>query len=153
MMRYRVRIQPYVSPDVHRKLRAYAAAQGLTDSAVTEAALVEYFARGDVEDGPVSRRLDGIAEAIARLQSDLDILSQAFGIFARYSFVAAQAPKGPTAVRQGEALYTQFLGGVSRQVGAGVRFAGEVRRAGLSQPSPPASSRAPEGGRERDGGT
>jgi hypothetical protein len=44
-MRHRVRIQPYVSPDIHQRLRTYGAAQGLTESAIAEGAFGEYLAR------------------------------------------------------------------------------------------------------------
>ena len=49
-MRHRIRIQPYISTDLHRKLRAHALAQAVTDSAVTEAALRDYLEHGNVSN-------------------------------------------------------------------------------------------------------
>jgi hypothetical protein len=61
-MRRRIRIQPYVSPEIHRKLRAYSAANDLTDSAVAQAALGDFLEPDGVDEGLIMRRLDGIAQ-------------------------------------------------------------------------------------------
>ena len=91
-MRHRIRIQPYISPEVHQKVRAYAAARTLTESAVTEAALSEYCERDQIESSLVERRLDAVVHAIAQVQHDVNVVAQALAVFARYSFSDAPIP-------------------------------------------------------------
>ena len=124
-----MRIQPYVSPEVHRKLRTYSATRELTESAVTEAALVEYLERDSVEQALVLRRLDAVTQTVTQLQHDLDVLSQAFGIFAHDSFLNPPPVMTPDAKRRAESDYALFLATIARQLKAGLRFAGEVGRA------------------------
>ncbi len=65
-MRNRVRRQSYVDRDLERQARAYAAGNGLTDSAVTEAALSK-FLKGDGPDGAlVLGRLDAFTSVMPR---------------------------------------------------------------------------------------
>jgi hypothetical protein len=63
----------------------------VTESALTTAALVQYMDGGGVDEKLVVRRLDGLTQAVAHLQYDLDVLGVAFGGFAWRSFIAAQA--------------------------------------------------------------
>ena len=128
-MRHRVRIQPYISPELCRKLRAYSAARELTDSAVTEAALSEYLGREDVEEALVLRRFDGVTQGIARLQRDVDILSQTFGTFVRFMLFAPPADRSREAGQRAQNLFAQLLAQVSRDIDAGVRLTGLVDRA------------------------
>jgi hypothetical protein len=128
-VRERVRIQPYVSRDIQGKLRAYSAARRLTESAVTEAALGEYLERDQVERALVVRRLDGVAEAVGRLQHDMDVVGQVLAVYLRYVFLASPAAPTVEVRRRADAVYDDFLVGVARQLGAGVRLTGEVFRA------------------------
>ena len=127
-MRNRLRIQPYVSPDVRRKLGVYSAAQGVTESAVVDAALREYLERDGANEALMVRQLDGVGQAVAKIQDDLDVLAWAFGRFARFSLLDARLP-APEAAKQMEALYARFLSQVSADTGSGVTFSGAVRRA------------------------
>ncbi len=138
IMRNRLRIQPYVSPEVRRKLGAYSAAQGVTESAVVDAALREYLEGDGVEEALVVRRLDGVAQAVAKVQNELDVLAWGFARFVRFSFLVARAPT-PEAVKQMEALYGGFLTQVSGDAASGVTFAGVVRRAFTAQAARPAT--------------
>ena len=149
-MRHRVRIQPYVLPATHRKLRAYSAAKDLTDSAVAEAALSEYLERDNFDEPLIVRRLDSVVRALAQLQNDVDILSKAFGIFAGHSFIVS--PAHPTADDQLRAhgTYRAFLERISADINAGVRFAGEVGRARKEPRTAPPDRAQPGSGRERE---
>ncbi len=149
-MRHRIRIQPYVLPATHRKLRAYSAAKDLTDSAVAEAALSEYLERDNFDEPLIVRRLDSVVRALAQLQNDMDIVSKAFGIFARQSFVAS--PPNPTVDdrRRADGTYRAFLERVSTEIDAGVRFAGEVGRARKGPRTAPPDRAQPGSGRERE---
>jgi hypothetical protein len=136
-MRHRVRIQPYISVEVRRKLAASAVAQEVTESALTEAALVAYLEPDHMQEGVVLRRLDSLTQAIARLQDDLDILAQAFGRFAWYSFTVQPPEATPEGNKRGESLFRQLVEAVSNDLGGGMTLAGSVRRARAPRPSRP----------------
>jgi hypothetical protein len=129
-MRKRIRFQPYIAHEVLQKLRAYAAAENVTESAVAEAALTEFLQRGAVDEPLLMSRLAALGEDVARLQRDLDVLSVSFATLARYVLVAAQPSPGPDAKRRGAAMYDVFLKSTAAQLDAGVRLVGEVSRAG-----------------------
>jgi hypothetical protein len=138
-MRHRIRIQPYISPDLHRKLRAHAMAQAVTDSAVTEAALRDYLERDGVDEDLVVRRMDGVTQAVAQLQHDMDVLSQAVCLMAWRSYQTPLAAQTPEAARQAAEDYATFLGRIASRLAAGARLAGDVQRASKD------TSRAPTG--------
>src|SRR4051812_48638721 len=125
-MRHRVRIQPYLSHAEHRRLRAYAAARNLTESAVVEAALVDYFERDATQQALVLRRLEALSQATGHLRRDFDMLSEAVSVFVRFTFLAMPDPP-PGAQARANQLYEMFVNRISRQVAAGARFLGEVR--------------------------
>jgi hypothetical protein len=147
-MRNRVRRQSYVDRDLERQARAYAAGHGLTDSAVTEAALSK-FLKGDGPDSAlVLGRLDAFTSALDKVQHDLDVLAAAFGRYTKYWFFSAPTPVRSTEARQqAEATYRDFLRSVSAQLAAGVRLAGEVYRAGSSLPPRPGTRGGGDGGK------
>ncbi len=145
-MRRRVRIQPYISRELQQKVRSWAAAQNVTESALAEAALTEYL-RGDSADKElVARRLDVVTQSIARLQDDFDVLSAAFSRFVRKLFLGATTATGSDKERRVEDAYQAFLRGVLDQSQTRVRFATEVRRARAAVP-PPAFAAPPKGER------
>ena len=148
-MRNRLRIQPYVSPEVRRKLGAYSVAQGVTESAVVDAALREYLEGDGVEEALVVRRLDGVTQAVAKVQNELDVLAWGFARFVRFSLLAARPPT-PEAVKQMETLYGSFLTQISGDAASGVTFAGAVRRAFTAQAARPAAAPFEKGGREKE---
>ena len=129
-MRHRIRIQPYISPDLHRKLRAHALAQAVTDSAVTEAALRDYLEHGAVEEDLVVRRLDGVTHAVAQLQHDMDVLSQAVCLSVWRSYQTPLPGQTPEGAIQAQSDYATFLSRISSRLAAGMRLSGDVRRAG-----------------------
>ena len=141
-MRQRVRIQPYISRDLQKRVRAWAAAKNLTESAVAEAALSEYFDDARADDDLISLRLDLVSQAVARLQNDVDVLSDAFGRYVRHVFLGMLYKSGADA----EAKYEGFLGGILDPSGVGGRFISDVRRARFRPPSRPETT-APTGGR------
>ena len=98
-MRHRIRIQPYLSPEVHRKLRAYASNQHVTESAVAEKALAEYLARDQVEEALVVRRMDTLTQSVKDVQREQEVLVQAVVHVAKFLFRIA-AGAGPTRRRR-----------------------------------------------------
>ncbi|HVZ70958.1 MAG TPA: hypothetical protein VHJ20_01170 [Polyangia bacterium] len=145
-MRRRVRIQPYVPRDLQQKLRSWAAAQNLTESAVTEAALSAYLDDRRTDEDVVARRLDLVSQAVARLQSDVDVLADAFGGYVRRLFLVALTKAGPDQNRLAEEAYQTFLRGILDDSGVAGRFIGNVRRA-RARPIPPRPGAPPTGGR------
>jgi len=146
-MRHGIRIQPYVSPDLFRQLRAYAAARDLTVSAVIGAALGEYLERDEVEDALIVRRLDGVTHAVGQLQRDVETLAVGFGRFVRFAFFSAPAAADGSVVRRAETLYGAFLDQVREQLREGVRF---TRQVFPPQRSSAAAPGIGTGGREKE---
>ena len=72
--------------------------------------------------------MDGVTHAVAQLQHDVDVLSQAFGMVVRYS-LRAPIPRTVEAIKRADVLFAEFLAGISKQLGEGARFAGDVSRA------------------------
>jgi hypothetical protein len=128
-MRHRIRIQPYISRALHRKLRAHSAANNLTDSAVAEEALSKYLESDAIEDALVLRRLAGVDGAVARLQHDIDVLSQTVATLARYTLAATTVEVTPASGRRAHQLFTQILAQAAKEIDGGVRLAGLLDRA------------------------
>jgi hypothetical protein len=144
VMRQKVRIQPYVSRELQRKLVAYAQTRRLTESAVAEAALTEYIDRDQIEQALVERRLDALAENVSRLQKDLDVVGQVLGSYARYAFLTAPAATTAAASQRAELVNADFLVSVARQLQAGSRLTGQVYAA---RPAARPAAGPKEGGR------
>ena len=149
-MRNRARMQPWVPLDVRRRTLAYCVTHDVTESALTAAALVQYMDSSGVDEKLVLRRLDGLTQAVAHLQHDLDVLGVAFGGYAWRSFIAVEAPT-PKGHEQATSTYWDFLRQAHDQVSQGVRFPGQVLLAGSGQPAPPDARPDGDGGKGGDG--
>jgi hypothetical protein len=145
-MRRRIRIQPYVSPETQRKLRAFASAQALSESSVAEAAILEFVDRNPIDEDLVLRRLDGLSQSVAQVQRDTDITSHALSFLARYTFLAAPQTLTAEAKRNAEELYETFLSAIARQLQAGTRMENEIRRA-VARRAAASVPGTPQGGR------
>jgi hypothetical protein len=143
-MRRRVRRPSYVDPVLDQRARAYAIAHGLTDSAVTEAALKKYLDEGCVDEPLVVGRLDGVTAMVNKIQHDLDVLAVAFGGFVKYSFISAPTAT-PEGLRRAETVNRAFLQSVSKRLSEGPTFPQEVLEAA---PKPRPGPATPS---ERDG--
>jgi hypothetical protein len=122
--RGRVRLAPYVDATLAKRLVEFCAAAGATESAVVGAAVQQYL-DGTSDTALLLRRLDRLGRAAARHQRDLELLSEAFGVFVRLWF--AHTPNIPedgkkSARASAEARYTQFVQHVSEQFSAGRRL-------------------------------
>jgi hypothetical protein len=142
-MRNRIRIQPYVSPEVRRKLGAYARNESVTESAVVESALLEFLERDQVESALVLRRLDLVGRAMEELRRDLDVAAQAVAVLARFVFFVVPPEPPPDATLRLDKLYGVFIATLARRLQAGTSLAGEVRRASVA--TPPADGTRKEG--------
>jgi predicted transcriptional regulator len=144
-MRHKSRFQPYVSPEVHRKVQVYAAARGLTESAVANAALSEYVERDQFERSLVERRLDLVVETNGQVLEQLNALAEAFAVHAKYSFRTAPPPQDPAALQRSDGIYAEFLTTVARRVQAGRNLSRELRRR-VTATAAPAIPTKPKGG-------
>jgi hypothetical protein len=146
-MRNRVRIQPYISPDLRKRLQAYSAAQDVTESAIAEAALVKYLEPDRSDEALIVRRLDSVAQVLGRVEERLEIVAETVGQFILFAFKLAPE-KVPSASTRTDGLVRNLLVSVSRAVGTGTTFLAAVRRARLAPQAaaPPMPVRG--GGRE-----
>src|SRR6185437_10511838 len=144
-MRYRIRIQPYISPELYRKLRAHSAVRNLTDSAVAGEALSKYLESDTVEEALVLRRLSGVDDAVSRLQHDVDVLSQTVATLARHALVSAPSVVSKDDGRKAQRLLTELLAQAAKEIDAGVRLSGLLDRARVEAGAPRPSDTA--GGR------
>jgi hypothetical protein len=148
-MRHPVRIQPYVSVDLFKKLRAYAAARSMTVSSVITRALADYLGRDPVEDDLIVRRLDDVTHSVGELKHDLETFAVGFRTFAWYSFLRAPVVADAKVVRQAEEQYRAFVDQVASQFRKGVRFTHEVFPVGRTAPA--GKPGAKTGGRDEEG--
>lgn len=143
-MRNRVRIQPYISPELRHRLAAYSAAQDVTESAIAEAALTKYLEPDGADDALVVRRLDAVVQALGRVEAGLEIIGEAVGRFVRTFYAIAPDKVAPGAISRGEERFRTLISGISTAVGTGTTFVAAVRRARVTSAAVPGS--AAEGG-------
>jgi hypothetical protein len=141
-MRKRVRRQSYVDRELDQRARAHAIANRVTDSSITEAALTKYL-DGPVDEDLVIRRLDGLVSACQNVEHDIEVLTAAFAVFARFNFFSVPRLTPEDHERIGS-TYKQFLRTISQRLRGGLRLAREVRDAESSLPPRPGT--VPVGG-------
>lgn len=128
--RGRVRLVPYVDAKLAERLGEFCAAAGATESAVVGAAIRQYL-DGTSDTALLLRRMDRLGRAVARQQRDLELLSEAFGVFVRLWF--AHTPTIPedgkkSARANAESRYAQFVEHVTEQFSGGHRFLDDLPR-------------------------
>jgi len=139
-MKNRVRIQPYVSADLRRRLAACSAVQDVTESAIAEAALSKYLEPDRTDEALVVRRLDSLAQTLGRVEERLDVVGEAIGRFVQFSFKIAPAKIDADAATRADGLYRAFLAAVAKAIGTGTTFVAAVRRAQLPRTAGAATS-------------
>lgn len=126
----RRRLYPYVTRELGDRLAQYCAASNTTESAVVAAVLRQYLDKtGDAT--LLLRRLDRLGRAVARLQRDLELQSEAFAVFVQVWF--AHSPTLPadsrrTAQAAAEERYEKFVHYVAEQFSSGHRFLDDLPR-------------------------
>src|ERR1700677_4135382 len=93
--RGRARLVPRVPAELAQRLAEVCASTNATESAVVEAAL-RHPLDGTSDRTLLFRRLDRLGRALQRSQRDLDLLSEAFGVFVQLWFAH------PPSVDEGE---------------------------------------------------
>jgi hypothetical protein len=130
-MRTRAQIFPWLTPSLRKRLRAYAAKRGATESSVVESALLQYLDAETTDRALLLRRLDRVGTGLSTLHRDFDIVSQALGVFFQLWFAhTPRIPDDAKAAAEQIALkrYDQFLDHVAAQIMGGQRFAQEIAR-------------------------
>lgn len=140
----RRRLYPYVTRELGDRLAQYCAAANATESAVVEAALRQYLDRTS-DATLLLRRLDRLGRAVARLQRDLELQSEAFAVFVQVWF--AHSPTLPADARRAaqaaaEERYEKFVNYVAEQFSSGHRFLDDLPRQTLATDQELASAAA-----------
>jgi hypothetical protein len=124
------RIYPRIAPALAQRLAKHAAASGISETSIVEAALEQYLDRTS-DTTLLLRRLDRLGRAQERSQRDQELHAEAFAAFVRMWF--AQTPSIPqdarrTALASAEARFRQFLQYVAQQISKGGGFFDQLPR-------------------------
>jgi hypothetical protein len=139
-----------VSRELEARLSKHCDGGGVTQSAVVEEALRLHL-DGTEDRTLLFRRLDRLGRAVARLQRDVELQAEAFGVFVRLWFahtpsVAAEA-RGAVQ-RSAEGRYRQYVQYVAEQFSGGRRFIDDLPREELGPDvDPDAGGEGGEGAR------
>lgn len=114
----------------------------MTESGVAEEALVQYLARGQVEEALVVRRLDALTQSVKGVQREQEVLAQAVVHVAKFLFRLA-AGSATDAKAYAERRYEKLVAKVAEELKAGVSLTGDVRRASLFAGPPTPRTAAP----------
>jgi CRP-like cAMP-binding protein len=120
----RVRLHPYVEQALAKRLSAHCAATGIPSSSVVEAALRQYL-DGTSDRTLILRLLNRLSRAEARTQRDLELLSEAFGVWVRVWFAHTPSVEGAAkelARRTAESRFAQFVEHVVERFSGKKRF-------------------------------
>jgi hypothetical protein len=128
--RGRVKLQTYMDPGLSDRVDRFCTAMGLSESALVKSALGQYL-DGTSDAALLLRRLDRLGRAVSVTQRDLEVLSQAFGVFVRLWL--AHTPTVPEEAKPGarvnaENRYGRFTQHVADQFSAGRRFLDDLPR-------------------------
>jgi hypothetical protein len=121
----RQQIHPYVAEEIHRRLKAYCARRGLTDSGVVEAALRQYLDQSS-DAALIMRRLDRAGRQVERVRRNGEILAEFVSLWVRLWFAhTPQIPESAKAAAQASAVkrYEQFLEYVTKRLAGQNRLA------------------------------
>jgi len=130
----RKRLYPYVARELGDRLAQYCAAGALTESGVVEAALRQYLDRTS-DATLLLRRLDRLGRAVARLERDLALQSEAFAVFVQIWFAhtpAMAADSRKKAQAADEERYEKYVNYVAEQYSGGHRFLDDLARETLA---------------------
>ncbi|NTW15840.1 MAG: hypothetical protein HGA41_00025 [Syntrophaceae bacterium] len=120
-------IHPYISQELHKKVRLYCIKKGISTSKFTEAAFQEYLSSTS-DSGSILKKLDRYYHKMEVIDSNLHILSEAFGLFLQYWFAhtpAIQDNDKKMASYNGKQRYESFVEFLNKHMIAGHRFADE----------------------------
>jgi len=132
----RVRVSARISVSVRDRLTKYSAASGISERAVIENALRQYL-EGSSDSALMLRRLDRLQALVGRDHRDLELLSEAFGLYMRAWFLAhspsVAESKTPHA---GEGAYKAFAQHLGERFSAGHRFVDDLPKESMNEEEP-----------------
>jgi hypothetical protein len=124
----RQQVHPYLRRDVYRRLKAYSARRGVTDTAVIETAVRQYL---DQSSDPtlIMRRLDRTGRALDRIRREMDVFSEFVSTWARLWL--AHTPPLPESAREpaqrsAAKRYEQLLDFVAKRLASRQRLATDL---------------------------
>lgn len=137
MRKTQSRIQVYLASKHREQLAQHCARARTSASAVAREALQQYL-DGTGDTALVFRRLDRLTRALDRTERELEILSQAFGVFVRVWL--AHTPRLPKDTRAAaaagaEGRYREFLDATAARITAGKRFLDDLPQDKLADPA------------------
>ena len=123
------RIYPRIAPALAQRLTKHAAASGIWETAIVEAALELYLDRTS-DTTLLMRRLDRLGRAQERSQRDQELHAEAFAAFVRMWSLRRPHSSGRrrTALASAEARFRQFLQYVAQQISKGGGFFDQLPR-------------------------
>jgi predicted DNA-binding protein len=123
-------LKSYLPSELRKRVRQYAAKKGVSESAVTTAAIVRYLE--DLNDVPlILRKLHRIDRELGRVRRDGDMLAEAFAVFVQLWF--AHTPRlaeqeKPAAEQSALQRFSEFVEHVAEKLGTSGSLAAELRR-------------------------
>jgi len=133
----RVRVSARISVSVRDRLTKYCAASGISERAVIENALRQYL-EGSSDSALMLRRLDRLQALVGRDHRDLELLSEAFGLYMRSWFLAhsPSVAESSKAMRVGEGAYKAFAQHLGERFSAGHRFVDDLPKESMNEEGP-----------------
>jgi hypothetical protein len=147
----RARVHARLTTTLRDRLAGYCQASGLAERNVIETALQHYL-NATSDATLVLRRIDRLGRAEARLQRDVELLSEAFAIFVQLWF--AHTPSVPPQVKvearaTANSRYKQYVQYIVRQYSGGQRFLDDLPRELVADEAELRSIAATDGNRGR----
>ena len=148
------RIYPRVAPTLAQRLAKRAAADGISETAVVEAALEQYLDGAPTDTALIMARLDRMGRAHERSQRDQMLHAEAFVAYVNMWFANTPTlPEGAArdkAVASAEERVKKFLAYVAQQVSGGgyleqiprERIADDRELSAIAADAPPTNHRA-----------
>ncbi|KAA6230472.1 hypothetical protein [Chlorobium phaeovibrioides] len=124
----RKNIHPYLSPELYQRFKSYCKQKGVTESSVVESALTQYLDE-KCDLALILKKLDRIGRGVNRVDNQVNISAEAFGLFLQYWFAhtpeIAEEEKS-LANADAKRRYRSFIDYLTQRLGAGSRFTDEL---------------------------
>lgn len=120
-------IHPYISKELHQKVRLYCTLAGISGSKFAEAAFTEFLSDA-ADSASILKKLDRYYNKMEVIDSNVQILSEAFGLFLQYWFAhtpSIQEEDKKIASHNGKQRYEAFIEYLHKNMISGRRFADE----------------------------
>jgi hypothetical protein len=132
----RVRVSARISVTLRDRLTKYCAASGISERAVIENALRQYL-EGSSDSALMLRRLDRLQVLVGRNHRDLELLSEAFGLYMRAWFLTHSPSVAESkTLRAGEGAYKAFAQQLGDRFSAGHRFVDDLPKGSMNEEDP-----------------